>query len=187
MLSLPLYCERLPRHTCLTRGRDERRSKRNCPRRSPGISGNPEGTHLSFRWCVRRTHPRTTYIDLVGQARSRRYILVEAGAITNPLVTKRPNIVALFVTCPRFGRRAVSHRVRPFFRRPIADVFKVTNLIYGRIHPGAADCKRFSRFVYSTPSLERSSTCDSSVSVDEQALHFTPRCLPARCGSCRSG
>ena len=62
------------------------------------------------------------YIDLVGQARSRRYVRMEAGAITNPPVTKRPNIVALFVTCPRFGRRAVPHRVRPFCQRPTGEM-----------------------------------------------------------------
>jgi len=62
------------------------------------------------------------YIDLVGHARSRRYVRMEAGAITNPPVTKRPNIVGLFVTCPRFGRRAVLHRVRPFCQTPIGEM-----------------------------------------------------------------
>jgi len=62
------------------------------------------------------------YIDVVGQARSRRSVLMEAGAITNPPVTKEPNIVGLFVTCPRFGRRAVPHRVRPFCQTPIGEM-----------------------------------------------------------------
>ena len=68
---------------------------------------------------------------------------MEAGAITNPPVTKEPNIVALFVTCPRFGRRAVPHRVRPFCQRPIGEMIKSSHLLDAMIHPGAADCKRF--------------------------------------------
>ena len=59
------------------------------------------------------------YIDLVGHARSRRYVRMEAGAITNPPVTKEPNIVALFVTCPRFGRVPYPTASAPFVKDPL--------------------------------------------------------------------